>query len=83
METLNTMCRVVHLVSTGFLTGCITLNYFFKTNDFLAHDDNFLDFANPLAALFALVSGAASIFLLKPPKQVESKPLSKVNGAKK
>ena len=58
--------RVVHQISLGFLSGAIALNYFFNTNEFLADDPNYLDFALPLAFLVALTTGILETFMLRP-----------------
>ena len=66
MEKLGVISRVLHMTSTGFLSGVIMLNYFFKTNEFLAEDANFWDLAIPLASIASVVSGAFIFFQLKP-----------------
>ena len=66
MERLSLVCRVVHFASSGLLLGTITLNYLFKTNEFLDDDPNFFPLVLPLAGLLSLASGVAAYVLLKP-----------------
>ena len=66
MDKLKMVFRVAHLTSTGFLSGSIILNYFFSTNKFLADDSTFIEFANPLAGIVALLSGIVNFLMLRP-----------------
>lgn len=69
MENVRMLTRVVHLTSTGFLSGSIVLNYLFDTNQFLADDATFIEFANPVAGVLVLLSGIVITLLLKPKKE--------------
>ena len=80
MEELKLVCRVVHMISGGFLAGTTILNYFFYTNEFLVDDPDYFDFAHPLAGVLALISGIALVFLLKPAKK-EEEAQAEQNGA--
>ena len=67
-SSIRLLNSVIHLTSTGFLTGAVILNYFFNTNEFLEDDPNYLQFAVPICSVLAGVSGIVSTFYLKPAK---------------
>ena len=83
MEKLGVLSRVIHMTSTGFLSGVIILNYFFKTNEFLSEDANFWDLAIPLASIATVVSGAVLFFGLKPKQQNATDDEKKPDNKKK
>lgn len=66
MDKLKMVNRVIHLTSTGFLSGSIILNYFFDTNKFLADDQSFIELANPSAGILVLLSGIVNVLVLRP-----------------
>jgi len=80
MDNLKLVLRMVHLTSSGFLAGCVVLNYYYGINEFLAHDPNFSQFAYPLASVLALVSGLANVFVLKPNQDKGAPPKSKISS---
>ena len=82
MEKLHLVTRALHVVSCGFLVGTTLLNYYFSTNEFLAEDPNYFDFAHPLAGVFALITGIANFFILRP-NNTTSKTEETENGATK
>ena len=82
MEKLHLVTRALHVMSCGFIVGTTFLNYFFQTNQFLADDPNYFDFAHPMAGVIALVTGIANYFILKPANNKDTDD-EKENGAKK
>lgn len=70
MLSLKTGSRIVHLVSTGLLSGIITLNYFFGVNEYLSEESSFSKL-NAIAGIMIFATGIANIFLVKAGKKLE------------
>jgi hypothetical protein len=52
------------LLSTGFLSGLLSLNYFFGVGEFLKEERGY-GLLNALAGLVIFATGIANIFLVK------------------
>jgi hypothetical protein len=70
MLSLKTGSRIVHLVSTGLLSGIVTLNYLFGVNEYLSEESSFSKL-NAIAGFMVFATGIANIFLVKAGKKLE------------
>ena len=69
MGKLNQLNTALHLIAGGFLTCTIVLDFFFGTEEFLAEDPNYMQFAKPYAGVITFATGLLSVNLLKPSEE--------------
>jgi len=62
-ETAKLVNRVLHLTSTGFLTGTIVLNYIFTTNEYLTEEPGYQEM-HITAGVLVFVTGILNIILI-------------------
>ena len=62
--------RTLHLLSSGLLSGLVTLNYFFGTNEYLREEPQY-GALHVIVGLVVFVTGILNIFLVKGKKNLE------------